>query len=298
MEIVNTPLKGRFHLLPTITQEDYEIRLITHLLDIRFLRQYDGKLVTSRTISDESIGFDTEDSLCREWLLSIYNSYSFYEGFDTWEHCIHYIQSSHYDNHLYRIVEFSNMFYAVIYENSYYQQVIGKDICYYAKSNLFLCAKRPLSNLTAKDRTKLPPIPLIYFELLAFDPHLKIYELQSEHTLDYKEVPALEALEYAVLLGVTFKDIWYKCDSPHAIAQNRAILNLYFNRGHNLTLFGKYSKAIAINPFQRLIYLPKGRIEHFQMDVEDLRAQQRLLSYRDVRRYHENIRTRSVQFEE
>lgn len=285
-------------MLPTLTQEDYEIRLITHLLDNRFLRQFDGKLVTSRTISDETVGFETEDSLCREWLLSVYDSFSFYEGFDTWESCINYIRSSHYDNHLYRIVEFSKMFYAVIYENSYYQQVIGKEISYYTKSNIFLCATHPPANLTLKERTKLLPNPLIYYELQAFDPDLKIYELQSEDTLEYKEVPVLDAIEYAVLLGVTFKDIWYKCDTPHAIAHNRAILNLYFNSGHSLTLFGKYSNAIAINPFQRLVYLARGRIEHFQMDLEDLRAQQRLFPYREVRRYHENIRIRPVQFDE
>ena len=282
---------------PTSSQEEYEIRLIQHLLANRFLRQSDGKLVTTRTISDETVGFETEDSLCREWLLSIYKSYSFYEGFETLESCVHYIQSSHYDNHLYRIVEFCNMYYAVIYENSQHQQVIGRDISYFAKSNLFLCTKRPPSNLTAKERTKSPSIPLIYYELLAFDPNLKIYELHSDQ-LDYEEVPVQDVIEYAVLLGVTFKDIWYRCDTPHALAHNRAILDLYFNQGHNFTLFGKYSKAIAINPFQRLIYLQRGRIEQFQMDVNDLRSQQRLIPYRDARRYHDNIRTRPIDFEE
>ncbi|WP_168214686.1 hypothetical protein [Lysinibacillus sp. S2017] len=285
-------------MLPTIMQEDYEIRLIQHLLANRFLRQFDGKLVTSRTISDETVGFETEDSLCRDWLLSIYKSYSFYEGFETIDSCLHYIQSSHYDNHLYRIIEFSDMYYAVIYENSQHQQVIGKDISYFAKSSLFLCAKRPPSNIAAKERTKSPPIPLIYYELLAFDPNLKIYEIQSEQLANFKEISVLDAIEYIVLLGVTFKDIWYRCDTPHAIAHNRAILNLYFNQGHNFTLFGKYSKAIAINPFQRLIYLQRGRIEQFLMDMDDLRSQQRLIPYRDARRYHEHIRTRPIDFDE
>lgn len=33
------------------------------------------------------------------------------------------------------------------------------------------------------------------------------------------------------------------------------------------------------------------------MDADDLRAQPRLLPYRDVRRYHENIRTRPENIE-
>lgn len=278
-------------------QEEYEIRLVQYLLANRFLRQSNGKLVTSRTIADDTIGFETEDSLCREWLLSIYESYSFYEGFDTMEDCIHFIESSYYDNHLYRIVQFSTMFYAIIYENTQYQQVIGKEIAYFTRNNLFLCTKRPPSNLTFKERIKMPPIPLIYYELHAFDPHMKVFKLDSDTSESFQEVPILDAIEYAVLLGVTFKDIWYSCDTPHAIAHNRAILNLYFNPGHNLTLFGKYSKALAINPFQRLVTLAKGRVAQFQMDADDLRAQPRLLPYRDVRRYHENIRTRPENIE-
>lgn len=285
-------------MLPKISQVDYEIRLVTHLLSIGFLRTLNGKLATSRTISEDTYGFETEDSLCREWLLSIYTSYSFYEGFDTLEDCLHYIDTTNYDNNLYRIIKFYGYYYAVIYENAQHQQVIGKELSYFNRNNLLLCAKRPPSNLLLKDRQKLPPIPLIYYELKAFDPTLASYKLINKQSIEYVEVPIDEAFDYAVLLGITFKDIWYKCDTPHAIAHNRSILNLYFAKGHNLTLFGKYSNAIAINPFQRLVYLQKGRIEPFQMDVEDFRVQQRLLPYRDVRRFHENIRTRPVNFNE
>ena len=284
----------KIDLLPNIPQMDYEIRLVKQLLSIRFLRPFNGKLATSRAISDDTYGFVTEDSLCREWLLSIYKSYSFYEGFETMEDCLSYIYSTNYDNELYRVIKFYDQYYAVVYENSQHQQVIGKDISYYAKNNLFLCSKRPPSNLMVRDRSKSTPIPLIYYELNAFDPTIAIYKLINNHHTGYIEVPIDEDIEYAVLLGVTFKDVWYRCDTPHAIAHNRAILNLYFMKGHNLTLFGKYSKAIAINPFQRLIYLQKGRIEPFQMDVEDFRNQQRLLPYREVRRFQEFIRTRPV----
>lgn len=282
---------------PIISQDAYEIRLVQHLLSNRFLRTSNGKLVTSRSISQETLGFETEDSLCREWLLSIYGSYHFYEGFETFNKCTEFIHSTNYDDELYRIVQFNQQFYAIVYENSQHQQIIGKDLSYFTKNNMFICAKRPPSNLMIKDRHKSPSIPLIYYELSAFDPELKVYEL-CHNTKDYVEVPILEAVEYAILLGITFKDIWYTCDSPHAIAHNRALLDLYFNLGHNLTLFGKYSKAIAINPFQRLVYLQRGRVEHFQWDVEDPRSQQRLLPYREVRRFHENMRTRPVSFED
>lgn len=281
----------------TISQIDYEIRLVQHLLSNRFLRTENGKLVTSRSISDESVGFETEDCLCREWLLSIYNSYHFYNGFETLELCHQNIQSTNYQNQLYRIVQFNNQFYAVVYVNAQHQQVIGKELSYFTKNNMFLCAKRPPSNLMIKDRNKIPPNPLIYYELHAFDPTIKVYQLHEESNL-YMEVPLLEAFEYAVLLGITFKDIWYLCDTPHAIAHNRALLNLYFNQGHNLTLFGKYSKAIAINPFQRLVYLQKGRLKHFQMDVENPHSLQRIIPYREVRRLQENMRTRPVHFED
>lgn len=288
----------KIDLLPTIEQQDYEVRLVQHLLSIRFLRHFDGKLITAREIAEDTFGFETEDSLCKRWLLSIYSSYSFYEGFDTIEDCIEFIDLSHYANDLYRIIQFSDMFYAIIYENSQQQQVIGKKISYYTKNNLFLTAKRPPSNLASKGRTKIPPIPLICYELNAFDPKMKIYEFSNPQSLDVAEITIQQGLEYAVLLGVTFKDIWYPCNTPVAIAHNRSLLNLYFNPGHNFTLFGKYSKALAINPFQRLVYLQKGRVEPFQMDIDDMRAQQRLIPYRDVRRYQENMRIRPVNFED
>ncbi|MEG0383815.1 MAG: hypothetical protein RR642_03575 [Solibacillus sp.] len=285
-------------MLPTISQVDYEIRLVQHLIEIRFLRLFDGKLITSRSIVGETLGFETEDSLCREWLLSIYSSYHFYEGFDTIESCIDYIQTSPYDKNKFRIVQFCDMYYAVINENTQFQQVIGKDLSYFSRNLVFLTAKKPPLNLVLKDRVKIPVIPLIYHELHAFDSNIKVYQLPHEKADNAVQIPVQEALEYVVLLGVTFKDIWYSCNTPHAIAHNRALLNLYFDPGHNLTAFGKYSNALAINPFQRLIYLPKGRIEHFQMDVDDLRTPARTLTYRDVRRFHDQMRIRKVNFEE
>lgn len=287
------------HIAPTMPKETYEIELVKHLLEIRFLRISDNKLVTSRQIADGTVGFETEDSLCKEWLHSVYDSYSFYEGFDTLEDCQHFIfNESHYANHYFRIVKFLNMYYAVIYENTQFQQIIGKDLCYYNKNNLFLSGHRPPSNLTFKDRIALPVIPLIYHELHIFDEDICVYHLPDAHATHFVQCSLQNAISYVVLLGVTFKDIWYLCNNPHNIAHNRALLNLYFNDGHGFTLFGKYSKAIAINPFQRLIYLSKGRIEHFQMNVDDYRTPQRLLPYREVRRFHENMRTRPVQFDE
>ncbi|MEG0470936.1 MAG: hypothetical protein RR588_01245 [Solibacillus sp.] len=284
-------------MLPTISQVDYEIKLVQRLLSVRFLRLFDNKLVTSRSIADETLGFETEDSLCREWLLSIYKSYNFYEGFDTTEACIKYIHASPYNNK-FRLVQFSDMYYAVINENTQFQQVIGKEISYFTRNDVFLTAKKPPLNLVLKDRVKMPVIPLIYHELYAFDANIAVFQLPHAHSVETVQISVTDALEYIVLLGFTFKDIWYSCDTPFAIAHNRAILDLYFNQGHNLTAFGKYSKALAINPFQRLLYLPKGRIEHFQMDTDDVRSQPRMLTYRDVRRFHDQKRIRDVSFEE
>lgn len=286
------------HIAPAIEKNAYELALVRHLLEIRFLRIFDNKFITARNIAGETVGFETEDSLCKAWLNSIYNSYTFYEGFDTLEACQSYIFKTPYENNQYRIVKFLTMYYAIIYENTQFQQVVGKEICYYTKNNLFLVGHRPPANLTKKDRAALPVIPIIYHELYAFDPEITVYHLETKDATTFVPCDIQESLSYIVLLGVTFKDSWYLCDTPHAIAHNRALLNLYFPVGHGFTLFGKYSKAIAINPFQRLIYLPRGRIEHFQMDIDDHRTPQRLLPYREVRRYHENMRHRPVQFEE
>lgn len=287
------------HIAPSISKELYEVELVKHLLNIRFLRIADNKFVTARQIADDTIGFETEDSLCREWLNSIYDSYSFYTGFDTLEDCQCFIfNESHYSNHYFHIIKFLNMYYAVIYENTQFQQIIGKEICYYNKNNLFLVGHRPPSNLTFKDRPALPVIPIIYHELYAFDPNISAYHLPEPMATEFVPCSVQEAISYIVLLGVTFKDIWYLCDTPHAIAHNRALLNLYFTEGHGFTLFGKFSKAIAINPFQRLVHLPRNRTEHFQMNVDDLRTPQRLLPYREIRRFHENMRTRPMQLED
>lgn len=286
------------HIKPAISKEDYEVTLVQHLLETRFLRISDNKLVTSRQLTDETVGFETEDSLCLEWLHSIYDSYTFYEGFDSLDACRHYILESPYENHLYRIVKFLNMFYAIIYENTQYQQIIGKDICYYTKNNMFLTGHRPPANLMKKDRVALPVIPIIYHELYAFDSDICIYQLPEPLATEFVPCDVHETLSYIILLGVTFKDSWYLCNTPQAIVHNRALLNIYFTAGHGFTLFGKYSKAIAINPFQRLIALPRGRVGHFQMNIDDHHTPQRLLPYREVRRYHENMRTRPVHFNE
>lgn len=283
------------HIAPNIPKEQYETTLIKHLLDIKFLRILDGKLITSRIIAEETIGFETEDTLCLEWLRSIYDSYSFYNGFDTLNDCLHCVQNSHYDTQIFRIIRFNQMFYAVVYENTQHQQIIGKDLCYFTKNNMFLVAKNTPANLTIKARSRLPVIPIIYHELYAFDDNIQVYQLNNE-TNEYEAISTHDAIEYVVLLGVTFKDIWYSCQTQHEIFHNRAILNLYFNEGHGFTLFAKYLKALAINPFQRLVYLPKGRIEHFQTDIDDHRTPHRMLAYRELRRYHENIRTRPIEF--
>ena len=283
-------------LIPS--KEQYMTTLIKDLLNLRVLRLFEGKLISSRKMADEdSMYFETEDGLCREWLNAIYDSYHFYEGFETKEACEQYIHSSHYDEDKYVIICFLNMFYAVVYENTQHQQVIGKEISYYTKNNLFLVSERPPNNLTMKDRERLPVIPLIYYELLSFDTNIVFYHYVKE-TRSYTLAKAEDYLEYAVLLGITFKDCWYLCNTPYAIAHNRQILNMYFNKGHGFTVFGKYANAIAINPFQRLLYMPKERFEHYQMDIDNHRAPHRALPYREVRRYQDHMRTRPVEFTE
>ena len=279
---------------PTITKEAYEIALVEYLIDVHILRVYDGKLITSHNILEDTMIFETEDGLCKEWLNTVYDSYSFYEGFESFDDCLQYIVGSHYNNTTYVIIKFLNMYYAVVYENTKHQQIIGEDIAYYTKNNLFLVSHRPPVNLTMKDRVRQPVIPLIYHELFTFDPMIRAYRIPEGGTTNFEEIPVHDALSYIVLLGVTFKDIWFTCNTPYSITHNRAILNMYFNEGHGITLFGKYSNAIAINPFQRLIYLPKGRIEHFQTDIDDHRTPQRKLPYREVKRFHDNMRIRPI----
>lgn len=278
------------------TEELYMTTLVKQLLQLRILRIYEGKLISSRKMADpDSMYFETEDGLCRDWLNSIYDSYHFYEGFDTFESCTQYIRSSHYADQKYVIIRFFNTFYAIIYENTQHQQIIGKHLSYYTKNNLFLVSERPPNNLMMKDRERLPVIPIIFHELQAFDEHMQAYAY-NEESRSFVLGNIQDYIEFAVLLGITFKDCWYLCDSPHAIAHNRQILNIYFNDGHGFTVFGKYANAIAINPFQRLLYMPKDRIEHYQMDIDNHRAPHRALPYREVRRFHENMRTRPVSF--
>ncbi|MBS7344797.1 MAG: hypothetical protein KIG60_03890 [Caryophanon sp.] len=278
------------------SKEEYMTTLVKNLIHYRIIRMYEGKLITARKMADpDSLYFETEDGLCREWLNSIYDSYHFYEGFETIESCEQYIRSSHYPDEKYIIICFLNMYYAVVYENTQHQQIIGKDLAYYTKNNLFLVSERPPNNLMMKDRERLPVIPLIYYELAAFDANMQTFHLHKESN-QFIECALEEHLEYVVLLGITFKDCWYLCDTPYAIAHNRQILNMYFNDGHGFTVFGKYANAIAINPFQRLLYMPKERVEHYQMDIDNHRAPHRALPYREVRRFHENMRTRPVTF--
>jgi len=69
---------------------------------------------------------------------------------------------------------------------------------------------------------------------------------------------------------------------------------MYFHGGQDFTSFGKYANAIAINPFQRLICLPKGRIEPYQMDVDDHKTPFRRLPYREAKRFQHNVRIRPL----
>ena len=59
-------------------------------------------------------------------------------------------------------------------------------------------------------------------------------------------------------------------------------------------LFGKYVNALAVNPFQRLICLAKGRVEPFQMDPDDPKTPLRRLPYREEKRFHDMARFRPV----
>ena len=273
----------------------YEKVLTAHLLSVGIVREYDGKLISSRKLIENAMFFETEDAICKEWLDSVYDSYSFYDGFDSLEECAAYIFDSPYENSTYRIVKFLNMYYAVVYENTQYQQVIGKDVSYYTKNKLFITSPRPPHSLVAKQRVRLPVLTMIYHELYSFDVALKVYRLSQENPHQFVEVEKIhEEIHYIVLLGITFKDAWYPCNTPHHIAHSRALLNVYFSEGYNFMLFGKYVNAIAINPFQRLICFAKGRVEHFQMDPDDHKTPLRRLSYREVKRFQGMVRIQPV----
>ena len=278
-----------------LEKEAYEKVLTEHLLSIGIVREFDGKLISSRKLIENAMFFETEDAICKEWLDSVFDSYSFYDGFDSLDECAAYIFDSQYENATYRIVKFLHMYYAVVYENTQHQQVIGKEVSYYTKNKLFLTSPRPPHSLVVKQRVRLPVFPIIYHELHSFDPTLKVFRLSQENPHQFVEVENIhEELHYIVLLGITFKDAWYPCSTPHHIAHSRAILNVYFNGGYNFMLFGKYVNAIAINPFQRLICFTKGRVEPFQMDPDDPKTPLRRLPYREEKRFHEMTRTRPV----
>ncbi|MFF5996094.1 hypothetical protein AAGS61_15280 [Lysinibacillus sp. KU-BSD001] len=277
-----------------IAKEAYEQQLEEQLLSVGILRYWDGKVISSRKLIENAQFFETEDMIYKEWFDSVYDSYHFYNGFDSLEECVAYISQSPYDNATYKIVRFLDMFYAVVYENTQHQQVVGKDVSYYTKNKLFLSSPRPQHSSIAKQRVRLPVIPLIYHELMVFDPNLRVYELTEAASDQFVEGDAHDLMSYIVLLGITFKDIWYPCTTPHSIAHSRAALNMYFNDGHDLMLFGKYVNAVAINPFQRLICFAKGRIEHFQMDIDDRKTPPRRLPYREVKRFHDMVHIRPL----
>lgn len=281
------------HIHEIIKKEAYLTNLLKLLLDARIIRLFNGKISSTHMLIEKDVTFfDTEENLCREWLSSVYGSYSFYEGFITQEDCEAYIRQTSYPNHQYVIVRFLQYYYAIFYANTQHQQVIGQQVSYYTKNNLFLVAERPPNNLITKERERLPVIPLIFHELKAFDATIEAFHLADEQAKKFTPMPLADAIDYMVLLGVTFKDLWYICDSPYAITRNRALLNMYFNYGHGFTTFCKYTNALAVNPFQRLLYMPKRRVEHFQMDIDDYRTPHRMLPYREVRRYQEFMRTR------
>lgn len=278
-----------------LEKETYEKVLTDNLLSAGIIREFGGKLISSRKLIENARFFETEDAICKEWLNSVYDSYYFYDGFDSLDECAAHIFNSHYENSTYRIVKFLNMYYAVVYENTQHQQVIGKDVSYYTKNKLFLTSPRPPHSLVVKQRVRLPVLTAIYHELYSFDPSLKVYRLEEGNPNQFVEVKdSHEETHYIVLLGITFKDVWYPCNTPHHIAHSRATLNVYFNAGYDFMLFGKYVNAIAINPFQRLICLAKGRVEHFQMDSDDPKTPLRRLPYREEKHFHEMIRIRPV----
>lgn len=278
-----------------LTKEAYNVALVKHLLSVGLLRMSDGHLVSSRKLIEQVAFFETEDIICREWVNGVYDSYYFYEGFETLEQCEQYIFNSIYNPVHFVIIEFSGMFYAVAYENTQNQQIIGKNQAYYTKNKLFLVSERPPLNLVIKQKTRLPVVTVIYHELLCFDSDLRAYHLENGSTSHFVPMETHKAIPYIVLLGVTFKDQWFPCHSPHAIAHSRAVLNMYFNEGHAFTLFGKYANAIAINPFQRLVCFSKGRVEHYQMDTDDRKTPFRKLPYREVKRFQHMYRIRDVQ---
>ena len=279
-----------------LDKETYNTQLVEQLLSKGILREFNEKLIFSRKLIENTFFFETEDMICQQWLNSVYDSYYFYDGFDSLEQCTAYIFNSHYEHSTYRIIKFLNMYYAVIYENTQQQQVIGKENAYYTKNKLFLASSRPPQSLVTKQRARLPVFTMIYHELHFFDSSLTVYRLSKEDPNQFVEVEDIqEEMPYIVLLGITFKDVWYPCNTPYHIASSSALLNIYFNNGYDFMLFGKYVNAIAINPFQRLICLAKGRIEPFQMDPDDSKTPLRRLPYREEKRFHDMTRIRPIQ---
>jgi len=240
--------------------------LYMYLNKTDFIKTFSDEITPSDITSHFVHSFKTDESihsktdLYKHWLDAIYDTYVFYNGFDSLEECCQYIIESPYERSRYIIVEFLDMYYAVIYNSSSIQLVCGKDCCYFTYNDFFISAKNPTSSLKVTVRRKVKDInPMIYKEMQIFDDNIRMFMFKTKNDTTCIEVDREEYINFIVLLGISMKRSMFELTE-----YNRNLLNIYFKQYHGYTVFPKkYDDVIAVDPFQRQLLLKNGQTEYF-----------------------------------
>lgn len=257
-------------------KEQYNEKLKNRLLAEGFLKEIKGDLLyVKRKLSHATYSHERERMLTELWFNQVYDSYTFFDGFKTLEKCKEYLEVSPYLKSRYIIIKFREMYYAVVYHSHSSQQVIGKDRAYYTKNGFFLCDSEVDSRLKVDKRLKQKDInPIIYHELLAFS-NIEAFMYKRVDATECTEIDPKEYMNFIVLLGISFKNVWYNTKTKKQIDDNRCVLNVYFKAFHGYTLFAQKEGAIQVNPFQRLLkFNPKlskhsQKIEPFRTELNE-----------------------------
>lgn len=187
----------------------------------------------------------------------IYASYCIYQGFDTLEDCERELATI---KSRYVFVKFNNQYYAVSYDSSMRQHVVGRDCHWYVDSNgKFINSEQRPKEYVAKKRAKFQNINLaIYDELLILDKDLEVFFYENAFSTELTKAYQGEFANMLVLLGITFKNMWFGL-------HDNDILNIYFRNEQNYDYFLKCIKGgTKINPFYREIMLSDKSIIKFE----------------------------------
>ncbi len=180
------------------------------------------------------------------------------EGFDTIEEAFSCLDGLGIKRKVAVVVKYKGQYYPVLMQSFLREVVIGMDRTWFKKDGYFLVKKTEEFKMpyNIDYRVKKFIMGGILDDMLNEDPSLKTY-VSRAGVVEEDDSFIHESNNYPILLGLTFKDIFYTREELH-------LLRHYFNDYSNFDRFMSGNGIESINPFKSLA-IKEGKLLHYQV---------------------------------